>query len=399
MHSGLKIARRFLTEPDKRLLWKFSYNFAWHGMLAVNRFKRQVKHGQVVPAFIIISVTSRCNLDCQGCWIGGNAAAQDLSPEALDNIITDFKRRGSRFFGILGGEPLLYDKLPEIFAKHPECYFQLFTNGTLLTAEFAAGLRRLGNVTPLISVEGLREVSDERRGGSDVYERTMQALEHCRRNRLIAGVCTSVCASNIDELVTNRFLQEMARRGALYAWYYIYRPVGPNPAPELALNKEQVRRLRQFIVDARLSAPLVVVDAYWDQDGKALCPAATGISYHIGPGGAIEPCPPIQLAADNVADGCGVGDKIRHSGFLQGFRKLATGRTRGCILLEDPQALLDYAERSGALDSSGRGSVKSELAAMQKSAGHDMGDEAIPEKCILTRFAKKHWFFGFGAYG
>jgi len=28
-----------------------------------------------------------------------------------------------------------------------------------------------------------------------------------------------------------------------------------------------------------------------------------------------------------------------------------------------------------------------------------MGDDVIGEHSALYRFAKKHWFFGFGAYG
>ena len=49
-------------------------------------------------------------------------------------------------------------------AEHPDCYFQIFTNGQFITDEKAKRLRQLGNVTPLISVEGNEIVSDERRG-------------------------------------------------------------------------------------------------------------------------------------------------------------------------------------------------------------------------------------------
>jgi ribose 5-phosphate isomerase A len=51
----------------------------------------------------------------------------------------------------------------QIFRNHPDCYFQVFTNGHFITDEVAAKLRKLGNVTPLISVEGTEIISDERR--------------------------------------------------------------------------------------------------------------------------------------------------------------------------------------------------------------------------------------------
>ena len=37
----------------------------------------------------------------------------------------------------------------------------------------------------------------------DVLNQTMQGLENALRNKLLVGVCTSVCKSNIDDLVTS----------------------------------------------------------------------------------------------------------------------------------------------------------------------------------------------------
>ncbi len=396
---GLRLVKRFLTEPDPRLLWKFCYNFGWKGMRAVSRFKRRVAVGDTFPAFVFISVTNACNLHCQGCWVTKTDPPVALAPDTLDAIVRAGKSQGSCFFGILGGEPLLYDGLFDVMERHADCYFQVFTNGTLLTDEVARKMRRLGNVTPLISIEGLADVSDIRRGGTNVYGQAVDALRRCRRHRLIAGVATSVCASNFDDLVTERFVEDVARLGALYVWYYIYRPVGAAPTPELALSAEQIRQLRRFIVDIRLTAPVIVVDAYWDHEGRALCPAATGISHHIGPSGFVEPCPPIQFARDRIVAGSDPASVLRGSEFLARFREMAAARTRGCILLDNPAALRAFMQESGATDSSGRGSGLAELGAMTVLPSHDMAGAEIPERCPAYRFAKKHWFFGFGAYG
>jgi MoaA/NifB/PqqE/SkfB family radical SAM enzyme len=396
---ALHLLKRLLTEPDKRLLWKFCYNFGWKGLGAVNRFKRRAATGDAFPAFVIVSVTNRCNLHCQGCWVTQTAPPQELSAAAIDAIVSECKARGSSFFGILGGEPLLYRGLFDVLGRHPDCYFQIFTNGTCLTDAVARELRRLGNVTPLISIEGREEVSDVRRGGSDVFGRAVEGLRRCKEQRLIAGVATSVCASNFHDLVSERFIADVARMGALYIWYYIYRPVGYAPTPSLALSREQIRQLRRFIVDIRLTAPVIVVDAYWDHKGRGLCPAATGISYHVCPTGHIEPCPPIQFACDRVGDGRSLATIFNNSDFLAGFRKLVIERTRGCILLEDPAALRAFVERSQAIDTTGRGAGLAELAAMTCLPSHDMPDDPIPERSRAYRFAKRHWFFGFGAYG
>jgi MoaA/NifB/PqqE/SkfB family radical SAM enzyme len=394
-----KLIKRFWTETDKRLLFKFVYNFGWKGMRAVRRFQKRIKKGEYFPAFLFLSVTNNCNLHCQGCWVTPTKPVRELDVKTLDRIITECKDKGSYFFGILGGEPLLHSGLFECLENHPDCYFLLFTNGTLITDTLAGEMNRLGNISPLISIEGNETVSDHRRGGHRVFSRTMQGIEYCRKHGLITGVATSVCKSNIEDLVTEDFVENLTDIGVHYLWYYIYRPVGPNPSPELVLSQDEVIRLRRFIVDIRNRVPLLVVDAYWDHRGQALCPAATGISHHIGPGGDVEPCPPIQFARDCVLNGKTLSDVFTQSEFLSNFRHLASRTTRGCILMERPDLLKAFVQETQAWDSSGRRTALKELSSMDICPSHHVKGEEIPEASWPYRFAKKHWFFGFGAYG
>ncbi len=393
----LSLASRILREPAPRVLGKFAYNFGWKSLWAVQRYQRGLKRGETIPAFMIISVTNDCNLRCQGCWVTQKPSAQ-IAPDTLRRVIRESKARGSYFFGILGGEPLLYSGILDLLGEFPDCYFQIFTNGTVITDAIAAKMRALGNVTPLISLEGLEKVSDERRGGRGVFKRTLDSLDLCRKHRLITGVATSVCQSNFDDVVSEQHIRELVRRGALYVWYYIYRPSGPNPCPELALSREQIIKLRQFMVDARCRVPAIIVDAYWDHDGCALCPAAVGISHHINPRGDIEPCPPIQFARDNIADG-NLMEVMRDSAFLRDFRKLATTETRGCVFLEKPAELAAFMEQQGARDVTGRGTGLAELKRLPVLPDHHLPGAEIREKSWMYRFAKRNWFFGFGAYG
>ncbi len=194
-------------------------------------------------------------------------------------------------------------------------------------------------------------------------------------------------------------MTDVAALGAHYLWYYIYRPVGPNPTPELVLDDEQVLELRRFIVDIRLKAPLMVIDSYWDDKGNALCPAAVGIANHISPEGYIEPCPPLQFAKDNIGDGTGLYDIFNQSGFLAKFRTMCCDTTQGCIIMEHPETLADFIKSEEATDSSGRGTLLEELDQMCPCGSHHQPGKEIPERSWAYRFAKKNWFFGFGAYG
>jgi MoaA/NifB/PqqE/SkfB family radical SAM enzyme len=394
----LAFAKRMLTEPDPRLLAKFAYNFGVKGVRSVELFKKRLKRGEYFPPFLFISVISSCQLRCQGCWVDVEAPTQKISLEDMNKLIGDSKKMGNSYFGILGGEPFLHPQLIDIFAAHPDCYFQVFTNGQLITDEVAKELRRVGNVTPLISIEGTNVVSDERRGRFNVLNKTLIGLENCRRNRLIVGVATSVCQSNITELVSETWLRKLIEMGVHYAWFHTYRVAGPKPTPQLALRPEQVIQVRRFIVEMRSRLPIAIVDAYWDDRGQALCPMATGVSHHIGPSGAIEPCPIIQFATESIRDEGGIYDVMTKSAFLRDFRETAAHATQGCIVLERPDLVRDLVLKHGARDTTQRGTALAELSLLEKrNSQHNPGNE-IPEDHWAYRFAKKHWFFGFGAY-
>ena len=392
-----QLAYRMLTEVDKRLLFKFAYNFGFKGMRSVQRYKRRLKKGIHFPPFLFISIINSCQLRCQGCWVDVASPRQMISKEDLNRVINDAKQHGNSYFGILGGEPFMHPDLLDVLAAHPDCYFQIFTNGQLITDEVAKALRRAGNATPLISIEGGSLVSDERRGAKQVLDKTLAGLQNCVRNRLIVGVATSVCKTNID-LVSEAWLRRLIELGVHYAWFHTYRVIGPNPTPELALSPEDVLKLRRFIVTMRSKVPLGIVDPYWDDRGEALCPMATGVSHHIGPSGAIEPCPIIQFAKETIHDEPSIYELMTKSAFLDDFRRTSAQATRGCVVLERPDLVQLLVKKHGAADTTQRHTALQELAALEsRNSQHHAGQE-IPEENWLYRFAKKHWYFGFGAY-
>lgn len=394
----LPLARRVLTETDPKVLRKLVFNFGIRGIRSVERYKRRLRHGDHFPPFLFISVISGCQLRCQGCWVDVEAPSKRLSLDEMNRIVSDAKEHGNSYFGILGGEPFLHPELLELFAAHPDCYFQVFTNGQLITEGIARELRRLGNVTPLISLEGTEAVSDERRGRSEVFNKSLAGIENCRRNKLLIGVATSVCQSNINDLATEAWLRRLIGMGVHYAWFHTYRVIGPNAHPELALRPEQVVAVRRFIVKMRTRLPIAIVDAYWDDRGEALCPMATGVSHHISPYGDIEPCPIIQFARETIRDDQSVYKTMTESAFLHDFRTAAAETTRGCIVLERPDIVRELVLKHGARDTTQRGTALVELERLERRNSQHVPGQEIPEDHWAYRFAKKHWFFGFGAY-
>jgi MoaA/NifB/PqqE/SkfB family radical SAM enzyme len=392
-----RLAYRTLRSANFRCVWKFAWNFGFKGMLSVERFKARLKRGEYFPPFLYLSIINSCNLRCQGCWVDVEEK-DSIDLAQLNRTINDAKAHGNVFFGILGGEPFMHPQLLELLAAHPECYFQVFTNGQFITEKVAKELKRIGNVTPLISIEGREVTSDERRGKKDVFNKTLRGLEHCLKQGILTGVATSVCQSNIEELLTESWLQELIDRGVHYVWYHTYRPVGPKMNLALALRPDQLVRVRKFIVEMRAKMPIAMIDAYYDDEGKALCPMSTGVSHHIGPKGDIEPCPIIQFATENISDARGIYETMRDSAFLKDFRELSAQATRGCVVLERPDLVKDLVKKHGARDTTVRGTALAELDAMTPRFSQWLPGEEVPEKHWMYRLAKKYWFNDFQAY-
>jgi MoaA/NifB/PqqE/SkfB family radical SAM enzyme len=398
----LKMAKRMLLEADKRLLWKLFWNMGIKGALSIQRHKARLKRGEYFPPFFYVSVINSCNLRCQGCWVDVAAKQETISPEAFHQLVREARQMGNSFFGIVGGEPFMHPRLFELLEPHTDCYFQIFTNGQFITDEKAKRLRGLGNVSPLISIEGTEIVSDERRGRKGVFSKSIEGVRNCLNNKVLTGVCTSLCQTNIDDLLTEQWVDRLIEMGVMYTWFHVYRPMGPKPNPELCLTPEQALRARQFVVEMRARKPIIIIDAYYDGEGNALCPAATGLSHHINPWGDIEPCPIVQFSTESIhrknGDKRSLRQKFVRSAFLREFRELSQQTTRGCIVLERPDLLKALVEKHHAVDSTARQTALAELEALETHTSQYSPGNEVPERNWLYRLAKRFCFNDFGVY-
>jgi len=391
---------RLMRDVSPRVLWHFVVGAGAGNFFAFQRFKRRVRKGRIFPPIVFVSVTQRCNLSCQGCWSTGVKNPVDMDPSLLDQVVRESASQGCRFFGILGGEPLLLPWLPAFFRQHPKQYFQLFTNGRFLDAAMAQTLRDAGNVSPLISIEGVGASYQARRGDPGMYAAAHDAIRHCHAAGLVTGVATSVSASNFQDVVNPAFIDAVVEEGAHYVWYYIYRPSGPQPGFEEALKDEQVLDVRRFLLEQRRRVKsAVLIDTYWDEAGRPRCPAATGISIHVNARGAIEPCPPVQCSDCRTDAQRNLVEQVEGSAWLKTFQAEIPSLTTGCVLMDNPDALIALAGRCGAIDSSGRDRFFEELAGRPMLGCHNHSGDPMPETSWMYRMAKKMLFFGFGAYG
>ena len=144
--------------------------------------------------------------------------------------------------------------------------------------------------------------------------------------------------------LSEEFVTMLHNKGVIYLWYYIYPAIGRKSMLRFGfIVNEDILRLRTFLVEGRRKYPIVLIDSYWGADGEPFCPAAEGLSHHINPSGHIEPCPVVQFSKDRVNGQRSEGCLRKCSVFLKDFKVQISGKTKGCVLMEDPAWLQNFA--------------------------------------------------------
>lgn len=313
------------------------------------REKFRSEEGFYPPNFIVVSPTMRCNLHCEGCWAAMYERTPDLEIEAVERIVLECKEdMGIRFFTIAGGEPFIRGDLLDLYERHEDCYFQVYTNGLLIDDGVARRLGRTGNVAVMISVEGGEETTDRRRGPG-----TYRALRDVRARLSEAGVLHGFAATaarnNAYEVTSEKFVDEMLAQGAMVGWYFHYIPIGLHPSPELMVTARQREDMRRRVYNLRNTRPIFLAD-FWN-DGPAVqgCMAGGKRYLHVNPMGDIEPCVFVHFAVDNVREKT-IREALR-SPFMRAIREgipYDGNLLRPCMIIDRPEILRDLCARYDA---------------------------------------------------
>ena len=319
------------------------------GLLGIPyQFEKAEELGVDVPWTILIDPTSACNLNCTGCWAGKYSKSNSLDFETIDRIIEEAKDLGIYFFVLSGGEPTVYPRLFDIFEKHQDCGFMMYTNGTLIDDEMADRMLEVGNVTPAISLEGGKEATDERRGDG-VYDKVMAAMDRLRERGIVFGVSLTVTRQNVKGLYSEEFIEHLIEKGAIYAWSFHYVPIGRDPDLDMMLTPDQRAWLAQRVPELRQNKPLFLADFWNDGTFTNGCIAGGRRYFHINSKGEVEPCAFVHFAVDNIKDKS-LEEALQNSLFkeYQKHQPFNENMLLPCPIIDNPEALREIVKESGA---------------------------------------------------
>jgi MoaA/NifB/PqqE/SkfB family radical SAM enzyme len=272
-------------------------------------YEFQVKHGFVPPAFINIAPGKQCNLKCLHCYANASTDKEKLSYKVFSRIIKEAKDNwGAHFFVITGGEPTLWKDqgytLLDIAERNQDCLFLVYTNGTLLHGETLKRLSKLCNILPAISVEGMEEATDARRG-KGLFKKIVKVMNNLRDEDIAFGISVTATRENYREILSDEFIDYFFKKlGASFGWLFHYMPIGRAPNPSLMPTPEQRLWMWQRSWDIVRKEKIMLGD-FWNHgtvSNGCISAARPGGYFYIDWNGNIMPCAFFPYSTMNIND-------------------------------------------------------------------------------------------------
>ncbi len=318
----------------------FMLKFAKATRTASKKRREAEDNGEHIPPFLIASITSKCNLHCAGCYSRCNHATTDTEPvsqltsEEWLKIFDEADELGISFILLAGGEPMLRRDIIEAAGKKQNILFPIFTNGTFIDEKYFALFDKCRNLVPIMSIEGSKEITDNRRG-KGIYDKLIANMEEFRKRGLIFGASVTVTTQNYKEVTSDEFLNSLSDRGCKAVIFVEYVPVTAE-SNELAPSDTEREYLMNEIQKLREERPEMVYIAFpGDEKSSGGCVAAGRGFFHINSHGGAEPCPFSPYSDVNIRN-----SSLREAMHSPLFMALQSGdmllddHEGGCVLYE-----------------------------------------------------------------
>lgn len=262
---------------------------------------RHERKGLLVPPVMIVSVTSRCNLVCTGCYMHERSERPDaeMSPEVLASVVEQAAGLGVSVIVLAGGEPLIrHEEIVCLARAHPRVLFPVFTNGLLIDDQVADTIAGCRNIVPVVSFEGFREETDGRRG-SGVYDRLLSACARLKDRGVFYGCSMTTTRNNLQQVTGEAFVRQRVDAGARVMTYVEYVPMAPD-TEDLVLAPDQKKALQAVLSDFNQNYPALFLGFPGDEETYGGCLSAGRGFVHVSPSGDLEPCPAAPYSDANL---------------------------------------------------------------------------------------------------
>ena len=274
-------------------------------------------------------VTRSCNLACKHCRAEAHTEPYpgELSTEQAKKLIDSFSETGSPIIIFTGGEPLMRHDIFELveYANSKSLRCVMAPNGTLITAENALRMKKVGIARCSISVDGPDALShDTFRGVPGAFEASMRGIRHLQNAGLEFQLNTTVTRNNLEQF---KQIFTLANDLGAAAWHiFLLVPMGrAAQLQDQVITAEEYEEVLNWFYDFRKTTSMhlkatcaphyyrimrqrakdeglrVTPDNFGMDAMTRGCLGGTGFCF-ISHTGQVQPCGYLEIDCGNILD-------------------------------------------------------------------------------------------------
>jgi len=254
-----------------------------------------------IPLETYWELTYRCNLACEHCYVANESKeeARELSLEEITRTLDGLAAAGGLFVTFTGGEPMLRRDLFDIIAAARERSFavSMFSNGTLIGADAARELHRLGVSETGISIYGATAaVHDSIMRVPGVFDRAIAGIEALKAAGVRVAMKSVILRQNFADFEGILALAEKLGVRSVADSVVTPRNDGAADTLEFHLAPEQLAEVygHPYFSERAWQGP-------WERGPSPVCDAGRN-SVAITPYGDVLPCLQFIVSMGNLRE-------------------------------------------------------------------------------------------------
>lgn len=167
-----------------------------------------------------IELAAHCTQKCAGCYM--ESEKEDITTldfDIADKFVKQLHDLGTGTYVFIGGEPLedkTKNHVIKLIENNPADVFYVCTNGYGIDDSVSGRLSKSFNVVVALSIDGLEEKNDLRRGHG-AFQTIVEASKVLRRDKLPLGAYVTINSINYEEISSKPFISHLISLGIKYA--------------------------------------------------------------------------------------------------------------------------------------------------------------------------------------
>ncbi|MDD4715820.1 MAG: radical SAM protein [Oscillospiraceae bacterium] len=254
-----------------------------------------------IPIFGGFELTARCNLSCKMCYVKQKGAdakpcEQELTARQWIDLGQAAAGQGTLTAFLTGGEPLLRADFQEIYDAFCRMGFRLtlFTNGTLITEEFAKWISKIPPSTVDITLYGASDHTYFNLCGmKDGFQKAIDGMERLLQYGVNVRVKTTIVKTNLQDYKAIKSIAESYHLEFLSnTLIHGNREEGIQKCAELRLSPEEMYQINLDTLDEYDRSPIDFQKRKdWIKNLPPMSCTAGRCAFFINWEGKLTPCP------------------------------------------------------------------------------------------------------------